>query len=63
MIIKETSLAYSINNAIGELMCAKVSITSKTGDALSPYLIIAVIYFIVTFSLSQGVKYLEKRLA
>ena len=63
MIIKETSLAYSINNAIGELMCAKTSITSKTGDALSPYLIIAVIYFVVTFSLSQGVKYLEKRLA
>lgn len=62
MIIKETSLAYSVNSAIGELMSAKVTITSATGDTLSPYIIIAVIYFIVTFSLSRIIKYLEKRL-
>ena len=63
MIIKETSLAYSVNSAIGELMSAKVTITSITGDSLSPYIIIAIIYFIVTFSLSRLIMYLEKRLA
>lgn len=62
MIIKETSLAYSVNSAIGELMSAKQMITSATGNSLSPYIIIAIIYFIVTFSLSQLIRVLEKRL-
>lgn len=63
MIIKETSLAYSVNNAIGELMCARTTITSVTGNALAPYIIIAIIYFIITFTLSRIILRLEKRLA
>lgn len=63
MIIKETSLAVSIDASIGELMCVRKSITAATYINLPPYIIVAIIYFIVTFSLSKLVGYIEKRLA
>lgn len=62
MIIKETSLAVSVDVSIGELMCVRKSITGATFINLPPYIIVAIIYFIVTFSLSKVVGYIEKRL-
>lgn len=62
MVIKETSLASQIDAGIGELMSVKRQITSATYINLEPYFIIAIIYFIVTFSLSKVVRQIEKRL-
>ena len=62
MVIKETSLASQIDAGIGELMSVKRQITAVTLINLEPYFIIAIIYFIVTFSLSKCVRLVEKRL-
>lgn len=58
-LIKETSLASTF--FVGDLMTVKTIITSATYDALTPYVIIAVIYFIITFSLSKLIRYAEKK--
>lgn len=63
MMIKETSLAVSVDASIGELMSVRKNITAATYVNLPPFIIVAVIYFIVTFSLSKCVGILEKRLA
>ena len=63
MIIKETSLAVSVDASIGELMSVRKNITGATYINLPPYIIVAIIYFIVTFSLSKVVGYIEKRLS
>lgn len=62
-MIKETSLAVSVDASIGELMSVRKVITAATYVNLPPYIIVAMIYFCVTFSLSKGVRSLEKRLA
>lgn len=62
-IIKETSLAVSVDASIGELMSVRKQITAATYINLPPYIIVAIIYFCVTFSLSKFIGYLEKRLA
>lgn len=59
-LIKETSLASTF--FVGDLMTVKTIITSATYDALTPYIIIAIIYFILTFSLSKLIKLAERRL-
>ncbi len=59
-LIKETSLASTF--FVGDLMTVKTMITSATYDALTPYIIIAVIYFIITFSLSKLIKLAERKL-
>ncbi len=59
-VIKETSLASVF--FIGELMTVKNVITTATYLSIEPYIIIGVIYFCVTFSLSKVVGYFEKRL-
>lgn len=59
-VIKETSLASVFY--IGELMTVKNTITTATYLALEPYIIIGVIYFCVTFSLSKVIGLIEKRL-
>jgi len=59
-VIKETSLASVF--FIGELMTIKNTITTQTYLSIEPYLIIGVIYFCVTFSLSKGIGLIEKRL-
>lgn len=59
-LIKETSLASTFY--VGDLMTVKSLITATTYDALTPYFIIAVIYFILTFSLSRVIKSAEGKL-
>ena len=44
-------------------MTTKQNITTLTYDALTPFFIVAVIYFIVTFSLSKLIRTLEKKVA
>lgn len=61
-VIKETSLASTVDASIGELMSVKIQITSYTFSNIPPYIVIAIIYFIVTFSLSKGVRFIERRL-
>ncbi len=60
MLIKETSLASTF--FVGDLMTIKKIITSTTYDALTPYFIVAVIYFCLTFSLSKLIKKFERKL-
>lgn len=59
-VIKETSLASVF--FIGELMTVKNVITTATYLSLEPYIIIGVIYFCVTFTLSKVIGLIEKRL-
>ena len=61
VLIKETSLASTFY--VGDLMTVKSVITATTYDALTPYIIIAAIYFVLTFSLSKIIAYFEKRMA
>ena len=60
-LIKETSLASTF--FVGDLMTIKTIITSTTYDSLTPYVIIAIIYFIITFSLSKLIKFIERKAA
>ena len=62
MVIKETSLASTVDAGIGELMSIKKQITSATFINIPPFIVIAVMYFVVTFSLSKVVRYIERRL-
>lgn len=62
-VIKETSLASTIDMSIGELMSVKKMITAGTFINIEPFIIIAVLYFVVTFSLSKVVRFIERRLA
>lgn len=59
-VIKETSLASVFY--IGDLMTAKTIITTQTYLAIEPYIIIGVIYFTLTFTLSKIIGKFEKRL-
>lgn len=58
-LIKETSLASTFY--VGDLMTVKTIITATTYDALTPYVIIGLIYFVITFTLSKLIKYFEKK--
>ncbi len=62
MVIKETSLASTVDAGIGELMSVKKQITSATFINIQPFIVIAIMYFVVTFSLSKVVRYIERRL-
>lgn len=57
-IIKETSLASTF--FVGELMTCYKDIVGVTHNALPTLFIVGVIYFILTFALSKGMKKLEK---
>ena len=61
VLIKETSIASTFY--VGDLMTVKQNITTLTYDSLTPFFIVAVIYFIVTFSLSKLIRTLEKKVA
>ncbi len=61
-MVKETSLAVSVDASIGELMSVRKNITAATYINLPPYIIVAMIYFCVTFTLSKSVGLIEKRL-
>ena len=61
MMVKETSLASTF--FIGELMTVNTVIKSATYKSIEPLVIVGLIYFIVTFTLSKGVKFMERRLS
>jgi His/Glu/Gln/Arg/opine family amino acid ABC transporter permease subunit len=59
-VIKETSLAATFY--IGDLMTVKNNITSLTYLALEPFVVVGIVYFMCTFTLSKGILLFEKRL-
>lgn len=61
-VIKETSLASTVDASIGELMSVKKAITSGTFINIEPFIVIAIMYFSITFSLSKLVRFIERRL-
>ena len=60
MIIKDTSLGSTF--FIGDLMTQYQTISGKTYLVIEPLVIIGVIYFVVTFSMSKLITVLERRL-
>ncbi len=60
-LIKETSVASTIG--VADLMYASKIVQSSSYQPFNPLIIVAVIYFIFTFSLSQLVRVYERRLA
>lgn len=60
MMIKETSLASSFY--IGELMTVNNIVKTATYQQLPTLTIAAIIYFVVTFSLSKLISYMERRM-
>ena len=60
-LIKESSITYTVG--VGELMYAGKTISSGTYQLVKPFIFVAVIYFIMTTSLSKALGLLERRLA
>ena len=60
-LLKSTSLLVTISAA--ELMSEGRLITSATFRALEVYLVIAAIYFALCYPLSQGLLWLERKIA
>ena len=59
-VIKETSIASTF--FVGELMSQYKAITGALYLTIEPLIIIAVIYFVLTFSLSKAIAVFERRL-
>lgn len=59
-LIKETSIASTIG--VGELMFQTTKIQSLTFEAMKPLLIVSVIYFVLTFTLTRLMKLMEGKL-
>ncbi|MFA6843146.1 MAG: ABC transporter permease subunit, partial [Bacilli bacterium] len=59
-VIKETSLASSLY--VGELMTVQKNIGAATYLYLDAYIVVAIFYFVSTFSLSKVIKLIEKRM-
>ena len=59
-VIKETSIASTF--FVGELMTQYKTMTAALYLTIEPLLIVAVIYFVLTFTLSKGIAVLERRL-
>ena len=59
-IIKETSLASTF--FVGDLMTTYKTINGVTYLSIEPLIIVGVIYFLLTFTLSKGIAVLERRL-
>lgn len=59
-LIKETSLASVF--FIGDLMTVKNQITSLTYLSIEPFIIVGIIYFILTFGTTKLIKYFEGRM-
>ncbi|MFA5576610.1 MAG: amino acid ABC transporter permease [Tissierellaceae bacterium] len=60
-LIKETSVASTIG--VADLMYASKIVQSNSFQPFNPLIIVAIIYFIFTFSLSQLIGLLERRLS
>jgi len=61
MIIKETSLLSVF--FIGDLMTVRAEVTSGFFLTIEPLIIVAVIYFVLTFTLSKIIEFFERRMA
>ncbi|HOB15942.1 MAG TPA: amino acid ABC transporter permease [Defluviitoga sp.] len=61
VVLKDTSLAYSLG--VIELLRQGTYIIAVTNKPLLIYVICGLIYFALTFSLSKGLGYVEKKLA
>ena len=60
-MIKETSLASTF--FVGELMTVYRTISGALFLTIEPLIIVGIIYFIVTFTLSKGVLFMEKKMS
>ena len=60
-LIKETSVASTIG--VADLMYASKIVQSTSFQPFTPLVIVAVLYFIFTFTISQLIGVLERRLA
>lgn len=60
MMIKETSLASTF--FLGELMTVYRTINGALYLTIEPLIIVGIIYFVVTFTLSKGVRFMEQRM-
>jgi hypothetical protein len=60
-LIKESSIVYTVG--VAELMYSGKSIASATYQAVRPFIYAAIIYFIMTYSLSKALQVLERRLS
>ena len=61
MMIKDTSLASTF--FVGELMTVWQTVRGVLYLSIEPLIIVGCIYFIVTFSLSKGIYYMERRMS
>lgn len=61
MMVKETSLASTFY--VGELMSVNNVLKATTYRAIEPLVIVGLIYFVVTYSLSKLIKYMERRMS
>lgn len=59
-LLKTTAIAFLI--AVPDLMTKAKLVASRTYDPIGTYLAVAVIYLILVFILSEGLKFLERRL-
>lgn len=59
-LVKESSIVYFVG--VADIMFAANSIKNATYETFGPYLVAALIYFVITSVLSYGVKGLEKKL-
>ena len=59
-VIKETSLASTF--AVGELMTKYDEIKSVNYNAFPAYIVIGIIYFVLTYSLSKLLQYVERKM-
>lgn len=60
-LIKETSVASTIG--VADLMFASKTVQSSSYQPFNPLIIVAIIYFIFTFTISQLIGLLERRLS
>ncbi len=59
-VIKETSLASTFY--VGELMTVYYTVVGVTHNSLPTLMIIGIIYFVVNFALSKGLKFIERKM-
>lgn len=59
-VIKESSMVSVIG--VGELMYKATTVRGNTALGLEPIIVAAIIYFVVTFTLTRGLGYVERRL-
>jgi len=61
ILFQDTSLVYVLS--ITDFLGAAVRIAQRDGRLIEMYLFVAIVYFIISFSLSYGVKQLQQRIA